>query len=92
MCADLAEMREKLAADDEFQHEVKRHVVLERREQIDDKWVLRGVRSMTTQPRRRVVGAKACVTLISERMLRSAMMCSLCLVRMQRLFDSIFSA
>ena len=51
-------MREKLAADDEFQHEVKRDVVLERREQIDDKRVLRGVRSMTTQPRRRVVGAK----------------------------------
>ncbi len=56
--AHLAEMREKLAADDEFQHEVKRNVVLERREQLDDKRVLRGGRSMTTQPRRRVVGAK----------------------------------
>ena len=58
MGADLAEMCEKLAADDEFQHEVKRDVVLERCEQIDDKRVLRGVRSMTIQPRRRVVGAK----------------------------------
>ncbi len=43
--ADLAEMGEKLSADDELQHEVERDVVLERGEQVDNKGVLRGVRS-----------------------------------------------
>jgi hypothetical protein len=80
-------MGEKLSANDEFENEVQRDVVLERGEQIDDKWVLLGRDSRASRRR-----DNARVTLISERIFRSAMMCSLCLVRMQRLFESIFSA
>ncbi len=86
-------MSEEFAADDEFEDEIEGDLVLKSGEEVDHKGVLQQRVGELKTPAGGGGGDEgANVTLISVRMLRSAMMCSLCFVRMQRLLDSIFNA